>query len=68
MKFLTHSLLEPGKFQTPEEIKDREKYNKEYEAYKQKMDLKQQEYLKAHPDDHSKYKLDPESEYDTLGK
>lgn len=69
LKFLTHSLLEPGKYQTPEEIKDREKYNREYEAYKQKMDQKQQEYMKAHPNEANKLKnADPSDEYDTLGE
>lgn len=69
LKFLTHSLLEPGKYQTPEEIQDREKYNKEYEVYKQKMDLKQQEYMKAHPNEANKLKhADPSDEYDTLGE
>ena len=69
LKFLTHSLLEPGKYQTPEEIKDRDKYNKEYEEYKQKMDLKQQEYMKAHPNEANKLKhSDPSDEYDTLGE
>ena len=69
LKFLTHSLLEPGKYQTPEEIKDRDKYNKEYEEYKQKMDAKQQEYLKAHPNEANKLKnADPSNEYDTLGE
>lgn len=68
LKVLTHSLLEPGQYQTPEEIKDREKYNKEFEEYKHKMDQKQQDYLKAHPDQQSKFKSDPEAEYETLGR
>ena len=67
LKVLTHSLLEPGKYQAPEEIKDREKYNKEYEGYKLKMDQKQQEYLKLHPEEKGKLNQDPNSEYDTLG-
>lgn len=69
LKFLTHSLIEPGKFQTPDEIKDRDKYNKEYETYKQKMDQKQEEYLKTHPNEVNKLKHhDPSDEYDTLGE
>lgn len=68
LKFLTHSLLEPGKYQTPEEIKDRDKYNREYEEYKQKMDIKQQEYARAHPNEAKKLKSDPSDEYDTLGE
>lgn len=57
LKFLTYSLHPPG--QQPQGVgisdQEKEKFNKEYEAYKEKLQKQQEEYYKAHPDEAKKH-------------
>ena len=69
LKFLTFSLQDPSQIKdNVEDDKEKEKYAKEYEDYKQKLEKQKDEYLKQHPGEADKMRQDPSEEYESLGE
>lgn len=69
LKFLTYSLQDPSQIKDKvEDERERERYIREYEDYKQKLEQQKNDYLKLHPDEADKLKAEPTDEYESLGE
>jgi mannose-binding lectin 1 len=69
LKFLTSSLQDPTQIKDKiEEDRERERYTREYEEYQTKLEKQKTDYLKLHPDEVEKLKMDPSDEYESVGE
>ncbi|UXI19990.1 hypothetical protein NH340_JMT05933 [Sarcoptes scabiei] len=72
LKFLTYSIGDQKQHTATIPEADKEKINREYAAYKEKLDRQREEYLKAHPDEARKLDMESdqasESEFDYASK
>ena len=73
LKFLTYSIdakpannaqQQPGQQGPGLSEADKQRFNKEYEIYKEKLERQREEYLKAHPDEARKLELESEKAVD----
>ncbi|GIY01519.1 protein ERGIC-53 [Caerostris extrusa] len=69
LKFLTYSLYPPGTQPTSQNIGDaeKEKFSKEYEEYKDKLEKQKEEFRKEHPDEAKRKDMEfnPDEAYET---